>query len=231
MTNSVQLVSQEATVVVHGSSRYNGGKFDEVMVRTTIVTNGPLTESYYVPSGSSLSNEAIALIQKQGLEFRPYRESELLAETEDVHDVSKAGDVEGTERDVARLLLRSSLVNVPLQQIAQLENGQYVYEVKYEYKLFPVENETYEFQIRLPFDGTQMINGSEVKLTILTPIGGTIDESATKGIDENGQEIQEVVQQLVQTGRVVTTFAYRLDPLFTVRYAHTNPVLNNLINQ
>ena len=40
MSEAVQLVSQEATVVVHGSSRYNGGKFDEVTVRTTIVTNG-----------------------------------------------------------------------------------------------------------------------------------------------------------------------------------------------
>ncbi|AIY78164.1 TPA: hypothetical protein ACLQU7_001494 [Bacillus tropicus] len=231
MSEAVQLVSQEATVVVHGSSRYNGGKFDEVMVRTTIVTNGPLTENYYVPNGSSLSKEAMALIQNQGLEFRPYRESELLEGTEDVIDVAKAGDVVGTERDIARLLLRSSLVSVPLQQIAQLENGQFVYEVKYEYKLFPVLNDTYEFQIRLPFDGTQIINGSEVKLTVLTPIGGSIDENATKGIDENGQEIQEVVQQLVQTGRSVTTFQYRLDPLFTVRYVHTTPVLSNLINQ
>ena len=190
-----------------------------------------MTENYYVPNGSSLSNEAMALIQKQGLEFRPYRESELLEGTEDVIDVAKAGDVVGTERDIARLLLRSALVSVPLQQIAQLENGQFVYEVKYEYKLFPVLNDTYEFQIRLPFDGTQIINGSQVKLTVLTPIGGSIDENATKGIDENGQEIQEVVQQLVQTGRAVTTFEYRLDPLFTVRYVHTTPVLNNLINQ
>ncbi|WP_052658756.1 hypothetical protein [Bacillus thuringiensis] len=231
MSEAIQLVSQEATVVVHGSSRYNGGKFDEVRVRTTIVTNGPLTENYYVPGGSSLSNEAIALIQKQGLEFRPYRESELLEGTEDVIDVAKAGDMAGTEHDIARLLLRSALISVPLQQIAQLENGQFVYEVKYEYKLFPIQNETYEFQIRLPFDGTEMINGSEVKLTVLTPIGCSIDQTATKGTDANGQEIQEVVQQLIETGRAVTTFSYRLDPLFKVCYVHGNPVLNNLLNQ
>ncbi|MCC2420483.1 hypothetical protein COF34_08980 [Bacillus toyonensis] len=231
MTNTVQVLSQEATVVVNGSSRYNGGKFDEVMVRTTIVTNAPLTENYYVPGGSSLSNQALALIQEQGLEFRPYRESELLEGTEDVIEVSKSGDVQGTERDTARLLLRSALMSTPLKQIAQLENGQFVYEVKYEYKLFPVQNDTYEFQIRLPFDGTEMIAGSEVKLTVLTPINCTIDGTATKGTDANGQEIQEVVQQLIETGRAVTTFSYRLDPLFNVRYVHNTPIFTNLLVQ
>ncbi|CAH0345736.1 hypothetical protein [Bacillus sp. CECT 9360] len=68
----VNVISQEATVVVHGSSRYNGNKFDDVMVHTTIITNGELSEQYYVPNGNSLSNEALSLIQKHGLEFRPY---------------------------------------------------------------------------------------------------------------------------------------------------------------
>jgi len=38
---------QEVTVVVNGSSRYNGNQYDSVMVHTTIITDSPLTESYY----------------------------------------------------------------------------------------------------------------------------------------------------------------------------------------
>ncbi|PFQ80840.1 hypothetical protein COK11_19575 [Priestia megaterium] len=229
MDNAVQVISQEAIVLVNGSSRYNNGKFDEVMVRSTIITNGPLTENYYVPGGNSLSIEAMALIKKYNLEFRPYRESELLQGTEDVIDESRSNDTVGTEQDVARLLLRSALVNAPLTEIARLEDGKYVYEVKYDYKLFPLDINTYEFQIRLPFDGTQMVAGSEVKLTVLTPQSSNIDGNETKGIGENGEEIQELIQDLTATGRSVTTFHYQLDPLFKVRYMHNSPVLTNLL--
>jgi len=229
MDNAVQVISQEAIVLVNGSSRYNNGKFDEVMVRSTIITNGPLTENYYVPGGNSLSSEALALIKKYNLEFRPYRESELLQGTEDVIDESRANDTVGTEQDVARLLLRSALVNTPLTEIAHLDDGKYVYEVKYDYKLFPLDINTYEFQIRLPFDGTQMIAGSEVKLTVLTPLSSSIDENETKGISENGEEIEELIQQLTATGRAVTTFQYQLDPLFKVRYIHNTQVQTNLL--
>ncbi|MGG3181757.1 hypothetical protein ABEQ41_26310 [Priestia megaterium] len=229
MDNAVQVVSQEAVVLVNGSSRYNNGKYDEVIVRTIIVTNGPLTENYYVPGGNSLSNEALALIKRQNLEFRPYREKDLLQGTEDVLDVSRTNDTDGTEQDVARLLLRSALVSTPLTEIAQLEGGRHVYEIKYDYKLFPLDTNTFEFQIRLPFDGTQMIAGSEVKLTVLTPISSNIDTNETKGIAENGEEIEEVIQELTSTGRAVTTFHYQLDPMFKVRYMHTTPVLTNLL--
>jgi len=95
--------------------------------------------------------------------------------------------------------------------------------------LFPLDINTYEFQIRLPFDGTQMIAGSEVKLTVLTPLSSSIDENETKGISENGEEIEELIQQLTATGRAVTTFQYQLDPLFKVRYIHNTQVQTNLL--
>ncbi|CAH0346975.1 hypothetical protein [Bacillus sp. CECT 9360] len=150
----------------------------------------------------------------------PYRETELLAGTEDVLDASRAGDTTGTESDVARILLRSALKVVPLTKVAEI-NGKFVYEVRYDYKIFPMGQDLYEFQIRLPFDGTQMQAGSEVKLTVLTPFGTQVDQNETKGIDENGAEIQEVIQQLTNSGRAATTFQYKLDPLFKVRYQYT----------
>lgn len=94
--------------------------------------------------------------------------------------------------------------------------------MRYDYKIFPIQNSNeYQFEIRLPFDGIQMTNGSRVQLTVLTPKGAVVNDVETKGIDENGQEIQEMKQQLQNTNRTVVSFAYQLDPLFTVRYSHT----------
>ncbi|MGG0305813.1 hypothetical protein ABEY43_25460 [Priestia megaterium] len=60
-------------------------------------------------------------------------------------------------------------------------------------------------------------------------IHSIIDGNETKGIDENGQEIEELIQQLTATGRAVTTFNYQLDPLFKVRYIHNTAAQTNLL--
>ncbi|MCK1981984.1 MULTISPECIES: hypothetical protein [Peribacillus] len=212
---------QEATVVVHGGSRFNNS-YDTVMVHTTIITDAPLTDEYFVPSGSSLSNEAIALIKKHGLEFRPYRETDLLTGTEDVLADAISGNIVETEKDVAKLLLRSSLLKGQLTQVTQAGSS-YVYELRYDYKIFPQENGSYQFEIRLPFDGTRMLNGSSVQLTVITPKGVTVNDVETKGLDENGLEIQEQITQLTATNRLAVSFHYQLDPLFIVNYTHTEP--------
>ena len=98
----------------------------------------------------------------------------------------------------------------------------YVYELKYDYKIFPLLNsQEYQFEIRLPFDGIQMINGSRVQLNVLTPLGAVVNTVETRGIDENGQEIQELIQQLQSSNRSIVSFNYQLDPHFLVRYSHS----------
>jgi hypothetical protein len=217
----VNIKFQDVTVVVNGSSRYNGNQYDSVMVQTTIITESPLTESYYVPAGVSLPNPALELIKLQGLEYRPYRASVLTEGTENIIQSSLAGDSTDTLSDSAKLILLSALKERQLEQVAQVGNS-YIYELKYDYKIFPLINsQEYQFEIRLPFDGIQMTNGSRVQLTVLTPSGAVVNSVDTKGIDENGQEIQEMVQQLQNTNRSIVSFNYQLDPHFTVRYSHT----------
>jgi hypothetical protein len=212
---------QDVTVVVNGSSRFNGNQYDSVMVHTTIITDSPLTESYYVPAGVSLPNPALELIKLHGLEYRPYRASLLTEGTENIIQSSLAGDTTDTLKDSAKLILLSALKERHLEQVAQIGNS-FVYELKYDYKIFPLHNsQDYQFEIRLPFDGIQMINGSRVQLTVLTPTGAVINGVETKGIDENGQEIHEMIQQLQNSNRTVVSFNYQLDPLFTVRYSHS----------
>jgi hypothetical protein len=212
---------QDVTVVVNGSSRYNGNKYDSVMVQTTIITDSPLTESYYVPAGVSLPNPALELIKMHGLEYRPYRASVLTEGTENIIQSSLAGDTTDTLKDSARLILLSALKERKLDEVVQVGNS-FVYELKYDYKIFPLQNnQDYQFEIRLPFDGVQMTNGSRVQLTVLTPSGAVVNSVETKGLDNNGQEIQEMIQQLQNTNRSLVSFSYQLDPHFIVQYSHT----------
>lgn len=65
------------------------------------------------------------------------------------------------------------------------------YLLSYDYKIYPTEeNEnTFDFNITLPFDGLTLPNGGRVQVSVLTPIGAKIDQAATKGTDKNGREI------------------------------------------
>lgn len=217
----VNIKFQDVIVLVNGSSRYNGNQYDSVMVHTTIITDSPLTESYYVPAGVSLPNPALELIKMHGLEYRPYRASVLTEGTENIIQSSLSGDTTDTLIDSAKLILLSALKERQLEQVTHTGTS-FVYELKYEYKIFPLpNNQEFQFEIRLPFDGITMVNGSRVQLTVVTPSGAVINSVETKGIDDNGQEIQEMIQQLQNTNRSIVTFSYQLDPLFTVRYSHS----------
>lgn len=63
-------------------------------------------------------------------------------------------------------------------------------------------------------------NGGRVQLTIVTPIGSKIDPTLTKGVDENGQEITELVSPISNVNRQIVSFAYQIDPDFTVHYRY-----------
>ena len=104
---------QEVTVVVNGSSRYNGNQYDSVMVQTTIITDSPLTESYYVPACVSLPNPALELIKIQGLEYRPYRASVLTEGTENIIQSSLAGDTTDTLSDSGKTYSLISVKRTP----------------------------------------------------------------------------------------------------------------------
>ncbi|AKG05695.1 hypothetical protein AAV35_004390 [Salimicrobium jeotgali] len=123
-----------------------------------------------------------------------------------------------TAEDAAKVILKNALVKTKLRQVTN-NNNEYVYELRYDYKLFPVESKTFDFQIRLPIDG-KMPNGSKVALTVITPKEATIDDKETKGLADNGANIEEVKTKLKETGKLATEFSYQRDPHFTVRYKY-----------
>jgi len=212
------LRKQDATVVVHGDSRYNEGLFDTVSVHSIIVTDGPLPQAYYVPGGPSISEDGMRIIRKHGLEFRPYTEEELFVDVGDEVEEARQNDPVAVEDGFARTLLRSTLVSAPLQLIKQLPNNLHVYKLAYEYKIFP-EQGSFQFDIRLPLSGIDMPSG-EVTLSVLVPQNVSINRAFTKGIDDQGNELEEQLTELSQTHRQVVTFQHRVDPIFTVNYTH-----------
>ncbi|MEW9699340.1 hypothetical protein [Paenibacillus sp. SI8] len=213
---------QDVMIFVNGTSRYNNNSFDTVLVKTTIKTDEPILDEYYVPSGVTASPALLDFLRLQNLEVTPFRASTLLAGTEDIQQEALNGNPTGTLEDAAKLLLLSVLKKSTLTPVAGSTN---LYELSYEYKIFPLNNvglpNTYELQIRVPFDGLGMPNGSRVEVTTILPRFAEVDANGTNGKDTNNQEITELVYDLPNVNRKVVTFAYQLDPLFTIRYNHT----------
>jgi hypothetical protein len=216
---------QDVMIYVNGTSRYNDNAFDTVLVKTTIKTDEPILDEYYVPSGVTASPALLELLRLQQLEVTPFRANTLLAGTEDIQTQALNGNPAGTLEDAAKLLLLSVLKKSSLISVVGSTN---LYELSYEYKIFPMTSQglpnTYELQIRVPFDGLGMPNGSRVEVSVILPRGAEIDPNGTLGKDSNGQEIAEIVYEMPNVSRKAVTFAYQIDPLFTIRYNHTQGV-------
>jgi hypothetical protein len=216
---------QDVMIYVNGTSRFNNNSFDTALVKTTIHTDEPILDEYYVPSGVTASPALLELLKLQNLEVSPFKASTLLAGTEDIQEQALNGNPAGTLEDASKLLLLSVLKKASLVPVAGSTN---LYELSYEYKIFPMTNQdlpnTYEFQIRVPFDGLGMVAGSRVEVSAILPRMVEVDPNATQGRDTNGAEISELIYELPNVNRKAVTFAYQLDPLFTIRYTHNQPV-------
>jgi hypothetical protein len=212
---------QDVSVVVNGTSRYNGNQYDTVHVETLLVMDEPIPaeETWYVPNGTSVPPEVLNFFKISGVDMNPKKASTILQGTEDIREQSESENLQGVIEDSARFMLRAILKKVPLTPISDSSN---TYLLSYDYKIFPIDNTSdYEFKIRVPFDGLKVAeNGGRVQLTIVTPIGAQIDESLTKGVDENGQEISELISPISNVNRQIVSFAYQIDPDFTVRYRY-----------
>lgn len=212
---------QDLTATITGTSRYNNGAFDTVHVETLLVTDKalPTEMNWYVPNGSSVPPEILSLFQATKLKMVPTLEENLLSGTEDIHEQAKEGLVEEVKVDAAKLLARSIMKKTALIPVPGSTN---TYLLHYDYKLYPTEQNknAFDFNITLPFDGLTLPNGGRVQVSVLTPIAAKIDQTATKGIDENGREITEQVVHLGNANRYVVNFGYQLDPDFTIRYVY-----------
>ena len=195
------------------------------MVKTTIHSDEPILDEYYVPSGVTANPALLELLRLQNLEVTPFKASTLLAGTEDIQTQALNGNPAGTLEDASKLLLLSVLKKAQLVPVPGSTN---LYELTYDYKVFPMASQnmpnTYEVQIRVPFDGLGMTNGSRVEVSVILPRMVDVDPNATQGKDINGAEIAELIYEMPNVNRKAVTFAYQLDPLFSIRYTHTQPV-------
>ncbi|MFS1519703.1 hypothetical protein V1503_25080 [Bacillus sp. SCS-151] len=211
---------QDVSVILNGTSRYNGNQFDTVRVETLLVTDEPIPaeETWYVPNGNSVPPEVLNFFKVAGIDMNPKKASTILAGTEDIKEMSESANLQGVMEDSARFMLRAIMTKAPLTPIAGATN---TYVLSYEYKIYPISGTNdYKFDIRVPFDGLKLKNGGRVQVTVMAPVRAKIDRKLTKGIDENNKEISELIASLVNVNRQIVSFAYQLDPDFTIYYRY-----------
>lgn len=211
---------QDVSVIITGTSRYNNA-FDTVRVETLLITDDPISpeETWYVPNGNTVPPEVLEFFKISKVEMNPKKASTILEGTEDIRDQAEAENLPGVMEDAARFMLRAILKKASLTPVIGASNA---YLLSYDYKIYPVNNSNeYAFSIRVPFDGLEVApNGGKVQVNVLTPIGAQVDAAITKGIDENGLEITEVVTPIPNTDRQLVSFHYQLDPEFIVHYRY-----------
>ncbi|RFB11462.1 hypothetical protein DZB84_20560 [Bacillus sp. HNG] len=217
---------QDVMIFVNGTSRYNNNAFDTVLVKTLLYSDEPIQEEYYVPSGVTANPEIFKILDLQGLEITPFKASTLLEGTEDIREQALNGNPAETLSDAAKLLLLSLMKKSQLVPVAGSKN---TYELTYEYKIFPQQSDpnSYEFEIRVPFDGLGIHpQGGRIEVTAVLPRMAELDGNATKGVDEQGVEVNEIPYPTPNVNRKIVTFAYQKDPLFTIRYIHKQGLQN-----
>lgn len=212
---------QDVSIVINGTSRYNGNQFDTVHVETLLVMDEPIPveETWYVPTGASVPPEVLDFFKIAGLDMNPKKASTILEGTQDILEQSEKENLQEVMVDSARFMLRAIMKKAPLTPISGSPN---TYLLSCDYKLYPINGTNdYEFKVHVPFDGLEVAtNGGRVQLTIMTPIAAKIDPTLTKGIDENNLEIAEQISPVANVNRNIVSFAYQIDPDFTVRYRY-----------
>ncbi|MCP3763634.1 hypothetical protein NLX67_14740 [Domibacillus sp. A3M-37] len=224
---------QEMTANIQRLSRYNEGRVDRVTVQTLLQTVEPIAEGqfWYIPSGASVPPHVLDFLKKdaesKGAQFQlpmiPLK-SDILESTEDIQEQALAGNLREVLDDVNKAILVSVMKKTELSKLpGRSKEGHYVYEINYEHNIYEVPNQPnhYEFVTQLPFSGMQLSpSGGRVELVVVMPTGAVVDSNLTKGIDENGLELQEYITQIPGTTKSVVSFEYRLDPTFTVHYSY-----------
>lgn len=216
------IVLQDLTAMIHGTSKFNGNQFDMVHVEILLQTDSALTPemTWFVPSGTSVSEEVLAIFKATNLAMYPMSEASVMQGTEDIIEQSKQGNLTDVIQDASKLMLRAIMKKTSFIPVAGTSN---LYLLAYDYKLFPIKEapNMFNFKVVLPFDGLGMPTGSKVQMSLIMPIGSSIEPTFTEGVAMNGQKINEQVQPIGTTGHNILSFEYQItDPLFTVRYQY-----------
>jgi hypothetical protein len=220
---SINITLQDFTATIHRTSLQNGGQFDTIHVESLIVTDQPMTSEdlWYIPNAKPLNPMFKPLFQQNQITLTPTHCSamnEKMQRASEALTVAQSGDQEATGKNMLLLAEISCMSQTTLKTVEGTSN---TYILSYDYKLFPLEQNTnvYELKVILPFYGLIMPdNGDEIQITVVTPIGAVIDQTNTSGIDQNGQTIPAQYANFPNSRKQAISFQYRLDPTFTIRY-------------
>ncbi|MFC0476697.1 hypothetical protein ACFFHF_15940 [Robertmurraya beringensis] len=224
---------QEMTATIQRLSRYNEGRSDRVKVQTLLQTVEAIPEGqfWYIPSGTSVPPHVLEFLRKdaesRGEQFQlpmiPLK-ADILESTEDIQEYAVLGNLREVLDDVNKAILVSVMKKTELTKLpGRSKEGHFVYEITYEHNIYEVPGQPnhYEFVTQLPFSGLQLYpSGGRVELVVLLPTSAIVDQNLTKGIDENGAELQKYFTPIPATNKTVVSFDYRLDPIFTVHYSY-----------
>lgn len=214
-----QINLQDVVVTLNGVSRHNGNQYDMCHVEMLLVTSEPLSQEnyWYIPKedGSSIPPEVLKILNLGAISMYPQHESTLKQGLDDTLQQALDGNTTEVYNDAKRLLLLSLLKKMSLTPVVGSNN---VYSLKYDYKLYPNENGSFEFSIQLPFDTLTLVPGGRVQCTVVAPINSIIDAVNTKGLTPDNQEIQEENFMVSKSYRPIVAFDYQNDPTFTVSY-------------
>lgn len=213
----VNLVIQDLTAIINGTSQYGAG-YDTVHVETLLVTDQPIPPEmcWYVPSGTSVPKEVLEFFKVNKLEMYPMTEQKILEGTENIKDSAVNNDLNDVMSDSARFMLRAIMKKSVLTPVPNTNN---CYLVTYDYKIYPVEPNNFEFKVVLPFDGLNFVPGGKVQVTLTAPINSQINPTLTKGIDAQGNEVSgEQITVIQNTAKPIVNFMYQNDPTYVIRY-------------
>lgn len=213
---------QDFTATIHRTSRHNGGLFDLIHVETLIESDQPIPpeDTWFIPNAKPIDPMFKSMFESNQITLTPIHNSKMMEKINSASDIltqAQEQNQEETKKDIITLAYVSVMSKTVLKPI---ENTASTYILTYDYKLYPIAPNVFELKLILPFPGFEIPdNGDEVKLTIVAPIGATIDPNETKGIDQNGASIPAQIL-ISNTSKQIVSFNYRIDPLFTIRYSY-----------
>lgn len=215
MSLSNKIEFQDFNAIITNTSK-KGLNYDKVYVQTYFETDTAIPENtnWLIPNEVSIPPKISAYLNaSESVPMYPILESDLLQGTEDIIQQSQSGNISEVDSDMQKILQRALLKVSSLEKI-----GTNKYFISYNYKLFPDSNNKFKFHYVLPFHGLALPNGKIIQSTVIMPLESIIDFNATKGIAENGQEINETVTKIDYTKKTIISFQYKTDPTFVIQY-------------
>lgn len=213
-----QVILQDANIVVHGTSLH-GLDYDIAHVTMLIKTNEPISKDleWAIPHIEDIPQKALNLIKDGKTAIYPMLKTKLRNDISNILENVDTNNQEELLDDIEKALLLTSMHITPIEP---LNDTGLLYVVSYKYRLYPVEPNNFDFKVLLPFDGLDMYpNGGKLQITMIAPIGATINPTITDAKDFQGQSVaNESINPIPLVNKNVVSFEIHQDPIFTIRY-------------